>query len=145
MLSEAKAQWGVGCVDSLSISPGFPCPTDFVPVCGCDNKTYRNVCEAQLRNGVRTYTDGSCSGYEIDVIPTYAQNTVTFTITQSTPRFSRMFIFDTWGRLWHEQDITAAARDVFSLNISFLVYGSYIIYVYDSKGTFRTKRFVRIP
>lgn len=140
----ASAQFG-GCIDSLRISPGFPCPIEYRPVCGCNNTTYRNICEATLRYGVNTYTDGSCSGYEIDIVPTFAQSSLQFTIQQSTPRFSRMFIFDVWGRLWVEKEIAPAYWDSFSLDIAFLMYGSYIMYVYDSNGTVRVKRFVKLP
>ena len=139
------AQYNYGCIDSFSISPGFPCQPEFRPVCGCNNVTYRNLCEAQLRNGVQTYTDGSCSGYEIDIIPTFSRDFLTFTIVQAVPKFSRMFIFDTFGRLWYQQEIAAADWFSFSLDIEYMEIGAYIMYVYDSNGTVRIKRFVKLP
>lgn len=95
------------------------------------------------RNGVRTYTDGSCSGYEFDIFPTYNPYYIYFTLVQATPNFSRMFIVDIYGKLWIEKEITAAAREEFQIDITYLAPGPYIIYVYDSKGTYRWKKFVK--
>jgi hypothetical protein len=135
-----------GCIDSLALSPGFPCPSnEFYPVCGCNNETYRNECEAKNRYGVRTTTEGSCSGFEFDIIPTYDPYQLYFTLVQAVPQFSRLFIVDSFGKLWWQKEISASTREYFTIDISYLSYGTYIMYVYDTKGTYRYKKFVRIP
>ena len=35
------------------------CTLQYDPVCGCNNKTYGNVCEANCA-GITSYTSGSC-------------------------------------------------------------------------------------
>lgn len=135
-----------GCVDSSAIIPSFQCPNnDFYPVCGCNNETYRNECEAKQKYGVQTTYDGSCSGFEIDIIPTFDPNNLYFTLVQANPNFVRQFIVDMYGKLWWEKEIAAVPREYFQIDISPLSVGTYILYVYDSKGTYRYKRFTRMP
>jgi Kazal-type serine protease inhibitor domain len=43
----------------LDFAPQYPCTAQFDPVCGCNNKTYPNSCEAE-RVGIKTYTKGEC-------------------------------------------------------------------------------------
>lgn len=40
---------------------GRVCNLVYNPVCGCNNKTYGNVCEAESR-GITRYTMGACKG-----------------------------------------------------------------------------------
>ncbi len=48
----------VTCVDSSKIDV-HPCTMDYNPVCGCDHKTYSNVCIAEA-NGVSSWVRGEC-------------------------------------------------------------------------------------
>lgn len=48
-----------GCIDPDLIDPNAICPDIWMPVCGCDDITYGNSCEAQA-NGVTQWTDGEC-------------------------------------------------------------------------------------
>lgn len=38
---------------------GRVCTAIYQPVCGCNNKTYGNACEAEAR-GITKYTEGEC-------------------------------------------------------------------------------------
>jgi hypothetical protein len=43
----------VTCKDPNNLNPQFPCPDpSYKPVCGCDGVTYRNICSAEIQNGI---------------------------------------------------------------------------------------------
>lgn len=75
------------CVDVSQIDSTAVCQTVYIPVCGCNNITYSNACEAINYGGVTTYTAGVCSSnlqqccralFDYDVIVGIAGYTVLF-------------------------------------------------------------------
>ncbi len=52
------------CIDQSKISKQ-PCPSNYDPVCGCDNKTYSNECAAKNK-GLTDWTKGRCGTTCID-------------------------------------------------------------------------------
>lgn len=49
----------VSCVDPSKIDTSINCGIIYDPVCGCDDFTYFNPCDAQ-RSGVRSWIGGPC-------------------------------------------------------------------------------------
>ncbi len=145
--NEANAQ----CIDSLGINPTAPCSTDYTPVCGC-GITYRNLCYARYRSGViAQLNDGPCSGFEFDIFPTFvSQDDVPrITFVQNAGRVANFFILDSFGKVVMQR--TLPVNDQLSTPFVFDIPevvgfrpGTYIVIVYNSEGTYRFKKFVRI-
>lgn len=133
------------CVNQALINTTYTCPNpEFYPVCGCDGNTYRNLCEAQYRNGIQYYTDGPCNGFEFDIRPNITSSNLEFTLVQSVnPRFVKMIIMDAWGKFLIVENISLMPRFYRTIDVSWLLQGVYFILVYDSNDNYRYTKFVR--
>lgn len=47
------------CVDESKVNVNSPCTFEYSPVCGCNNITYSNQCDAE-NHGVTSWTNGPC-------------------------------------------------------------------------------------
>jgi hypothetical protein len=136
------------CIDSLRISPTFPCPDLlYNPVCGCDNVTYRNLCYALNRNGVLYYSEGTCTGFELDVFPNVAaqEDIITMTFSQSQEKSASFMLVDVWGKVFIQRTLPAQKRFEFQLNeLVYLPRGPYIAIIYNPEGKYRYVKFVKL-
>lgn len=156
----AFAQFGSMCVDSNRISPYYPCPDPtYQPVCGCDGKTYRHICDAVQRHGINSYSDGPCSNLEFDIIPNVVTNDsyLNFTIVEKTSYPVTVLVMDIFGKVMYQQLISPGSMsNACSTVTNFLCYnfqfnaftawqvGPYIILVYNTKGDYRYQKFLKV-
>lgn len=138
------------CIDPLGVNPSSPCPYEYDPVCGCDEITYRNMCVATNRNGVLAFTEGPCSGFEFDLYPSFVSenDNLTVTFVQNTGMPANFFVMDSYGKIIIQRTLPARdqykpAYDFQLTEVSTFRPGTYIVMIYNAKGTYRYKKFVR--
>ena len=53
------------CIDFSAVIEDGICTREYMPVCGCNDMTYSNICDAQ-NAGVMSWENGACERYVVD-------------------------------------------------------------------------------
>ena len=115
------------CIDSFNIRPGTPCPGDFEPVCGCDNKTYRNICAATAA-GVMNYNMGPCESIAIDINPNPVDQTLFLKAVLKTAENVTIFITDINGKEYFRRYFTSITYLDYPIEVGSFRDGIYLVF-----------------
>ena len=122
------------CVDSTKIQYGYICnPNDFIPVCACNNKTYRNDCDA-VANGVQQYNYGICEAIAIDENPNPVLDLMIANVILKQQGDMIFFIFDYQGNLFYYKTFSQITSTNIQLDISGYKPGIYILLALSDYG-----------
>jgi hypothetical protein len=111
------------CVDSTLINPSTGCFTIFAPVCGCNDITYSNSCEAFYMNGVTQWTNGPCIGNGINELtaasvvafPNPAQNFITLQLENG--KMIGYTLVDAAGKRIMEEKIAPTSQTTLAIEV----------------------------
>lgn len=127
LFNSLPAQITTNCIDSFNIRPGTPCPSDFEPVCGCDNKTYRNICRANAE-GVIYYSMGSCEPLAIDINPNPVDQTLYLKAVLKYANNLTIFITDINGQEYFRRYFTNVTSLDYPIEVSGFRNGIYLVF-----------------
>lgn len=144
--TSARAQ--IFCIDSSRVNPTFQCNVQlYDPVCGCDNITYRNSCNAVNNHGVTQFRGGVCSGLDVDFYPNPVGPASVMTINLSYPEFingnADLKIVDAYGKVWEHRLINNFNRTMIQLDMYTMMTGVYMLVVTSTLNTVVVKKFAK--
>jgi hypothetical protein len=95
---------GTTCEDSVRQPDSYHFVScDYSPVCGCDDKTYRNSGAAYWWGGINQWSDGPCGNFDTDLNPTLVTNGTSnithIRIYMRQPGTATLLIYNVFGRL----------------------------------------------
>ncbi|MBO6515939.1 MAG: hypothetical protein JJ975_05245 [Bacteroidia bacterium] len=126
-------QFGQTCVDSSAIDPFFQCnEPSFLPVCGCNGKTYRNECVAFRNGGVRLIShDGVCINdfFFADIYPNLVSDYINLYLQFADRGPATIQIRNTYGSLLLSQNFLSITSRQFSFDVNGYQPGLYYVFV----------------
>lgn len=134
-ISECESCINTLCVVPEIINNDVLCPSIYDPVCGCDDITYNNLCEARNYGGIIHWTEGSCSTTEIqdlasETIKIFPNPVKDFIHLTGINKKISVFIYDLSGKLMLTKVIYNDSR----IDISTYKPGLYFVNIIDREN-----------
>lgn len=130
------------CLDTLRFADPYPgCNLEFIPVCGCNNVTYRNYCYAEAAT-VTQWVDGPCENVAINVYPNPATYWLYVNVVTKYESDVRLFIFDRNGNIAYSNYLTEVTNEYLTIPVNNLGHGIYIMMA-ECNGYSQLLKFVR--
>lgn len=140
--AKLSAQQSNGCIDSLQIRYGYWCPTDFEPLCGCNNITYRNLCYLQ-NEGVVSYSEGPCEPVAIDFNPNPVSEMIYVNVVLKQEIGFSFAIYNYRGDQYYFNTFGASKEQIFNVNVNLFPPGIYMIIVQTDSGDYTWAKMVK--
>jgi hypothetical protein len=143
--SSAKAQWQQPCFEPNRVNEFFQCfEPRYSPVCGCDEKTYRNQCVSYNVSGINwLLSDGVCKNdvFGFDFYPNPSTEIINFSLQFFDRGNMTVQIFDTYGKLMYFKNMAQVTRYDDVIYVGNFRPGLYVITVI-SGSIYRAKKLI---
>jgi hypothetical protein len=131
------------CFDSTKIVFGAVCPPEYDPVCACNEKTFKNYCQAQ-NNGYQNFVSGICSPIDININRNPVYDNLTVDLRLKNTSDAELYIFDIYGNTYFSKHFSATEKETVFLNVLNFPRGLYLILALANNQDKMVLKFLKI-